>query len=93
MAEDLNNYCCLMLTREDISSLSVQYTTFQEAKSEYLGQLTTEMVGKIIKAMKDNKSPEMDGIPPRLLMETAEQISVPLARVFVFSIKEGVVPF
>ena len=51
------------------------------------------MVGKIIKAMKDNKSPEMDGIPPRLLMETAEQISIPLARVFVFSIKEGVVPF
>ena len=93
MAEDLNSYCFLMLSREYISSLSVQYTTFQEAKSEYLGQLTTEMVGKIIKAMKDNKSPEMDGIPPRLLMETAEQISIPLARVFVFSKKEGVVPF
>ena len=42
--------------------------------------------------MKDNKSPEVDGIPPKLLMETVEQISIPLARVFNLSLKEGVVP-
>ena len=44
------------------------------------------MVAKKIKAMKDNKSPGMDGIPPK-------QISRPLARVFNLSLKEGVVPF
>ena len=43
--------------------------------------------------MKDNKSPGVDGIPPELLMETVEQISIPLARVFNLSLKEGVVPF
>ena len=43
--------------------------------------------------MKDNKSPEVDGILPRLLLETVEQISVPLARVLNLSLKEGVVPF
>ena len=43
--------------------------------------------------MKDNKSPGVDGIPPKLLMETVEQISIPLARVFNLSLKEGVVPF
>ena len=32
------------------------------------------MVAKKIKAMKDNKSPGVDGIPPKLLMETVEQI-------------------
>ena len=32
-------------------------------------------------------------IPPKLLMETVEQISIPLARVFNLSLKEGVVPF
>ena len=60
----------------------------------YLGLLivTPEMVAKKIKAMKDNKSPGVDGIPPKLLMET-EQISIPLARVFNLSQKEGVVPF
>ena len=51
------------------------------------------MVAKKIKAMKDNKSPGVDGIPPKLLMETVEQISIPLARVFNLSLKEGVVPF
>ena len=35
----------------------------------------------------------MDGIPPKLLMETVEQINIPLARVFNLSLKEGVVPF
>ena len=56
-----------------------------------LGQLivTPEMVAKKIKAMKDNKSPGVDGIPPKLLMETVEQIT----RVFNLSLKEGVVPF
>ena len=42
--------------------------------------------------MKDNKSHGVDGIPPKLLMETVEQISIPLARVFNLSLKEGVVP-
>ena len=55
--------------------------------------LTPEMVAKQIKVMKDNKSPGVDGIPPRLLMETVEQLSIPLAKVFNFSFKEGVVPF
>ena len=35
----------------------------------------------------------MDGLPPKLLKETVEQIRIPLARVFNFSLKEGVVPF
>ena len=86
----------VMFTREDISSLPVPDAKFQDAKSDYLGQLivTPEMVAKKIKAMKNNKSPGVDGIPPKLLMETVEQISIPLARVFnlSLSLKEGVVP-
>ena len=51
------------------------------------------MVAKKIKAMKVNKSLGVDGIPPKLLMETVEQICIPLARMFNLSLKEGVVPF
>ena len=78
-----------------ISSLPVPGAKFQEVKLDYLRQLsiTPEMVAKKIKAMKDNKSPGVDGILPKLLMETVEQISIPLARVFNLSLKEGVVPF
>ena len=80
MAEDLNGYFSSVFTKEDISSLPVADAKFQGAKSDYLGP-------------KDNKSPGVDGIPPKLLMETVEQISIPLARVFNLSLKEGVVPF
>ena len=80
-----------MFIREDISSLTVSVTKFQEAKSDDLGQLilTPEMVAKKIKTMKDNKSPGVERIPPKLLMETIEQISIPLARMFNFIIKRG----
>ena len=96
MAEDLNGYFSSGFTRKNIGSLSVPEAKFQEAKYGYLGQLivTPEMVAKKIKAMKDNKSPAVDGIPPKLLMVTVEQISIPLlARVFNVSLKERVVSF
>ena len=74
MAEDLNGYFSSVFTKEDISSLPVADAKFQGAKSDYLGPLvvTPELVAKKIKAMKDNKSPGVDGIPPKLLMETVE---------------------
>ena len=50
------------------------------------------MVAKKIMDMKDNKSPGVDGIPPKLLMEFVEQISTPLATVFNLSLVEGIVP-
>ena len=43
--------------------------------------------------MKENKSPGVDGISPKILKETVEQISTPLAHVFNMSLKEGIVPF
>ena len=39
--------------------------------------------------MKDNKSPGVDGTPPKLLMETLEQISIPLAKVIIPLFKKG----
>ena len=51
------------------------------------------MVAKKIKTMKGNKTHGLDGIPPKLLMETVEQVSIPLARVFMSSLKERVVCF
>ena len=100
MAGDLNGYFNSVFTREDINSLLVPDAKFQEVTSDYLGLLivTPEMIAKNIKAMKYNKSPGLHGIPPKLLMETVEQISIPLARMFNFmfikcSLNEGVIPF
>ena len=94
MAEVLNEYFSSVFTTEDISSLPVPFTKFEGNTSEHLGQLfvTPEMIAKKIKKMKDNKSPGVDGIPPKLLKEIVEQISTPLAKLFNLSLEEGIVP-
>ena len=83
-----------VFTTEDISSLPVPFTKFYGNKSEHLGQLfvTPEMIAQKIKKKKDNKSPGVDGIPPKLLKEIVEQISTPLAKLFNLSLEEGIVP-
>ena len=43
--------------------------------------------------MKENKSPGVDGIAPKILKETVEQICTPLAHLFNMSLQEGIVPF
>ena len=94
MAEVLNEYFSSVFTTEDISSLPITFTKFEGNKSEQLWQLflTPEMIAKKIKKRKDNKSPRVDGIPPKLLKEIVEQISTPLAKVFNLSLEEGIVP-
>ena len=90
MAENLNEYFSSVFTREDTSALPVvPEATFEGRESDYL---TPKMVAKKIRDMKENKSPGADGIPPKLLLEIVEQISIPLATVFNLSIEEGVVP-
>ena len=42
--------------------------------------------------MKENKSPGVGGISSKILKETVEQISTPLAHVFNMSLQEGIVP-
>ena len=39
MAENLNGYISSVFTKEDISSLPIPDGKFQEAESDYLGQL------------------------------------------------------
>ena len=60
-----------------------------------MGQLvvTPEVVVSQINNMKENKSPGVDGISPRILKEPVEQNSAPLAHLFNMSLQEGIVPF
>ena len=76
MAEVLNEYFSSVFTTEDISSLPVPFTKFEGNTSEHLGELfvTPEMITKKIKKMKDNKSPGVDGILPKLLKEMLSKL-------------------
>ena len=62
----------------------------QGIRGERLGQLfvTPEGVVSKINNMKENKSPGVDGISPKILKETVEQISTPLAHVFNMSLQD-----
>ena len=95
MAEELNMHFSSVFTREDTSSIPVPETKFKGSEGERLGQLvvTPEVVVSKINNMNENKSPGVDGISPKILKETVEQISTPLAHVFNMSLKEGIVPF
>ena len=65
---------------------------FEGRASYYVGQLTVtpKMVANKIRDMNDNKSLRVDGIPRKLLLKIAEQISIPLATVFNLSLDEGI---
>ena len=94
MAEELNMHFSSVFTREDTSSLPVPERKFEGSEGERLGQLvvTPEVVANKINNMKENKSPGVDGIAPKILKETVEQICTPLAHVFNMSLQEGIVP-
>ena len=94
MAEELNMHFSSVFTREDTSSLPVPETKFKGSEGERLGQLvvTPEVVASKINNMKEDKSPGVDGLSPKILKETVEQISKPLAHVFNMSLQEGIVP-
>ena len=94
MAEELNMHFRSVLTLEDTSSLPVPETKFKGSEGERLGQfvVTPEVVASKINNMKENKSPGVDGISPKILKGTVEQISKPLAHVFNMSLQEGIVP-
>ena len=72
-----------VFTREDTSSIPVPETKLKGSEGERLGQLvvTPDVVVSKIYNMKENKAPGVDGISPKILKETVEQISTPLAHV------------
>ena len=94
MAEELNVHFSSVFTREDTSSLPVPETKFNGSDGEKLGQLivTPEVVASKINNMNENTSLGVDGLSPKILKETVEQISKPLAHVFNMSLQEGIVP-
>ena len=94
MAEELNIHFSSVFTREDTSSLPAPQTKFDGSEGERLGQLvvTPEVVANKNDNMKENKSPGVDGIAPKILKETVDQICTPRAHVFNLSLQEGSVP-
>ena len=86
IAESLNHYFSSVFTLEDKGKLPTipQMMGENEACIQHM-VITPDMILAKLKKMKDNKSPGVDGISPKMLKEIAEEISVPLAM-------DGIVP-
>ena len=92
MADALNIYFSSVFTL-DKNNLPVHEPLLAdnvECRTNML--ITPAMIVTKIQNLKDNKSPGIDGITPKLLKEIAEEISVPLAIMFNLSLREGTVP-
>ena len=93
MADALNIYFSSVFTLEDKNNLPVHEPLLADNVECLTNMLITPaMIVTKIKKLKDNKSPGIDGITPKLLKEIAEEISVPLAIMFNLSLREGTVP-
>ena len=93
MADALNIYFSSVFTLEDKNNVPVHEPLLAdnvECPTNML--ITLAMIVTKINKQKDKTSPWIDGITPKLLKEIAEEISVPLAIIFNFSIREGTIP-
>ena len=72
MAEELNMHFSSVFKRGDTSSLPAPETKFNGSEEEKFGQfiVTPEVVASKINNMKENKSPGVDGLSPKILKET-----------------------
>jgi hypothetical protein len=91
MAEVLNEFFSSVFTREDTSNIPDPKPMRKNTKLKNIW-ITTKEVKKRIDKLKTQSSPELDGITPRLLKETKDEIAPLLARIFRESLRTGVVP-
>lgn len=94
MAEVLNNYFSSVFTREDVSKMVEAPMIFKGTDSEALNNITIDVavVKKKIEALRSDKAPGPDEVPPRVLRHLAEELCYPLSVILQKSIDEGVAP-
>jgi len=91
MADVLNEFFSSVFTREDTSQVPEPEPMQTHSKMSNIW-ITTQDVKKRIEKLKNQSSPGLDGITPRLLKETKTEISPILARIFRKSMDTGIVP-
>ena len=89
-AHVLNNFFCSVFSVESDDDIP----TFDSGTDAKLSdvKITQEMMLKALKALKPSKSPGPDEIHPRVLRETAEELSLPLKILFDKTMDTGKIP-
>lgn len=90
-AEVLNDFFQSVFTREPIGDLPMP-PHFDYATSLDDFDITQEDVRKLLKGLKTGKAAGLDGISPILLVETADQLALPISNIFRKSLNSGRIP-
>jgi ribosomal protein S20 len=90
-ADTLNSFFSSVFTQEDAGNLPVFDNREYQTPLDNVN-ITVEEVRKKLSSLKVAKSPGPDGIYPRVLRELSVELSVPLHRIFVMCLSEGVIP-
>ena len=94
----LNNYYCNVgdklvqsLVRTEPNDFT-QYCSLPNLQSMFFNPVDSNDIEKIIMSFKNNKSPGVDNIGPKILKEVCPEIAIPLEYLFNLSFSTGVVP-
>jgi hypothetical protein len=90
IAEELNRYFASIFTKEDRTNMPRKHRETEERLSEI--SFTRSEIIKKIKRLRPDSAAGPDGIHPRLLIECAEQVAIPLSNIFEKSLRENIVP-
>lgn len=92
MANVLNDYFTSVFTCEDDLGLNALAPPLNSEKALNIFKITTGMVRNILGKINANKTPGPDKIAPRILKESMDQLSKPLATLFNHTLTSGKVP-
>ncbi|MGE5822000.1 MAG: RNA-directed DNA polymerase [Nitrososphaerota archaeon] len=95
MCEVLNDYFGSVFTSEtDVNALPEVNNMFDKDSNHMLNsiELTQNIIVSKLRKLKINKAPGVDGIVPRILVENADILSIPLLDIYRESLKSGTVP-
>ncbi len=84
----LNDFFSSVFTYEYLSQIPILEDRYQNDRMGII-HITPKMILKMLNKLKVYKTAGLDGLHPRILKETAEAISTPLAKIFNISLQAG----
>ena len=93
-AEMLNKYFGSVLTQEDTKNIPEPMLLFAGNQEQMINtvDITEEIVVKMLKSLKEDKTPGVDEMHPKFLKEVRNEIGAIIAELFIESIKTGEIP-
>ena len=90
----LNEQFSSVFTRENTDSIPEPAPMFtgDDDKKLLTVEISEDTVRKKLEALKANKAPGPDAIHPRILKEFSRELAPGLSRLFVMSLRQGIVP-